>query len=358
MERLLTAVQELSLARGLADVQRIVRTVARELTNCDGATFVLNDKGQFCHYLDEDAIEPLWKGRRFAQEVCISGWVMRHRVPAIIPDIYADPRIPADAYRPTFVKSLAMVPIRTLDPIGAIGNYWASYHAPTVMDVRLLQALADATSVAMENVAVYTELEERVQQRTAELAEAHREIQKRAITDELTGLYNRRGFYEFSAAALRRGTRATLTFVDVDGLKKVNDSLGHAIGDEMLGVIAAALRASFRATDVIARIGGDEFCVLMIEPTLSGGASREVFQRRLDELNANAEHAYHLSASLGFVDAVADGPEDLDRWLIEADRLMYQQKMARKMARSADKQHACPTPMGQAQDDRHSALMY
>lgn len=122
MERLLRAVQELSLARSLADIQRIVRTSARELTGCDGATFVLRENDK-CYYADEEAIAPQWKGNRFPIEACISGWAMLNRDAAVIPDIYVDPRIPHGIYRPTFVKSLVMVPIRRLDPIGAIGNY-------------------------------------------------------------------------------------------------------------------------------------------------------------------------------------------------------------------------------------------
>ena len=156
---LVAAVQRLALARSLPTIQEIVRTTARRLTGADGATFVLREDGQ-CFYADEDAISPLWKGQRFPLDRCISGWAMRNRRPAVIEDIYSDDRIPHDAYRPTFVKSLAMVPIRTLDPVGAIGNYWARRHRPTEQEVELLQALADSTAVAMENVGVYQELED------------------------------------------------------------------------------------------------------------------------------------------------------------------------------------------------------
>ena len=176
MEHLVVVVQELSLARDLATVAAIVRRAARELTGADGATFILRD-GDKCHYVDEDAIGPLWKGRKFPMTACISGWAMIHRREAVIEDIYADPRIPHDAYRPTFVKSLAMVPVRTLDPIGAIGNYWAQRRQPTQHEVRLLQALADTTAVAFENVQVYAELERRVRDRTAELEAVNKELE-------------------------------------------------------------------------------------------------------------------------------------------------------------------------------------
>ncbi len=118
MELLLPAVQELSLAHDLADVQRIVRTWAREIVGCDGATFVLRDDGM-CYYADEDAIAPLWKGSRFPMETCISGWCTLNREAVAVPDVYADDRIPHAAYRPTFVRSLVMVPIRRLDPVGS-----------------------------------------------------------------------------------------------------------------------------------------------------------------------------------------------------------------------------------------------
>ena len=154
---LVDAIQRLSLARSIGEIQEVVRSAARRLTGADGATFVLRD-GEQCYYADEDAISPLWKGQRFPLDSCISGWSMINRRPALIPDIYVDDRIPHKAYRPTFVKSLVMVPIRTLDPVGAIGNYWARRHLPTEREVELLRALADSTAVAMENVNVYEEL--------------------------------------------------------------------------------------------------------------------------------------------------------------------------------------------------------
>jgi signal transduction histidine kinase len=171
-----TTVQELSLARNLDTVMKIVRSAARRLTGADGATFVLRD-GDKCFYADEDAISPLWKGSRFPMKTCISGWAMLNKKPAVIEDIYKDERIPHDAYRPTFVKSLAMVPIRNMAPIGAIGNYWATHHQPTTEEVNLLQSLADITAVTIENVNVYNELERRVKDRTEELELINKELE-------------------------------------------------------------------------------------------------------------------------------------------------------------------------------------
>ena len=115
-------VLQLSMARGIDEIMAVVRTGVRPLIGADGVTFVLRDHGM-CHYAEEDAIAPLWKGQRFPMSACISGWAMLNREAAIIEDIYADPRIPHAAYRPTFVRSLVMVPVRKEDPVAAIGIY-------------------------------------------------------------------------------------------------------------------------------------------------------------------------------------------------------------------------------------------
>jgi diguanylate cyclase (GGDEF)-like protein len=344
MERLVKAVQELSLARDLPTVQRVVRTTARELTGADGATFVLRDEGR-CFYADEDAIAPLWKGKRFPMEACISGWVMQHRESVVIPDIYQDPRIPAEAYRPTFVKSLAMVPIRTLEPIGAIGNYWAHHYRPSERDVALLQALADTTAVAMENVQVYAELEQRVRDRTRDLEAANQEIQRMSLSDELTGLNNRRGFYLLAQQALRNAHRSgypvCALFIDVDGLKRVNDDQGHDAGDAMIADMARAIKATFRESDILGRLGGDEFCVLAVNPQADVGALRSRFAQALRDFT-NPQRPYQLSASVGAAISEDDG-ETLDALLARADEAMYFEKRSKKGLNRAVSSRAAPS---------------
>lgn len=168
VDYLLSVIQDLSMTKSLPEIMQVVRSAARKLVNADGASFVLKD-GDKCFYADEDAIAPLWKGLRFPMSACISGWVMIHAEPAVIKDIYVDPRIPADAYRPTFVKSLAMVPVRKKSPIAAIGTYWSKNYELTTTQLRTLQSLADSVSIAIENVNLYTSLEKKVKERTEEL---------------------------------------------------------------------------------------------------------------------------------------------------------------------------------------------
>lgn len=161
MERLVEVVQELSHARDIDAVSSIIRKAARELTGADGATFILRD-GDLCFYAAENAISPLWNGQRFTMKNCISGWVMSHKESVVIEDIYVDPRVPSDVYRPTFVKSMAMVPIRKEDPIGAIGNYWSKSRRPTKEEVHILQALANVTAVAIENADLNAQLQKKI----------------------------------------------------------------------------------------------------------------------------------------------------------------------------------------------------
>jgi diguanylate cyclase (GGDEF)-like protein len=330
MERLLQAVQDLSLARCQDDIQRLVSSSARELTSCDGATLVLRDNGH-CFYAEENAIGPLWKGLRFPMTSCISGWAMLNQDAAVIRDIYLDARIPHDLYRPTFVKSLVMVPIRKSDPIGAIGNYWAEEHQPSAQEVHLLQALADSASIAMENIQVYSELEQRVRDRTAALEQANEEIRQLSVTDELTGLTNRRGFHLLAEQKLRGshylGHSCELAFLDVDGLKRVNDEYGHEAGDLLIKDVAYVLGNTLCESDILARLGGDEFCFMVTENSGDTATLRERVAEAFRRFNETSERPYRLSASIGVARTPSDGSSvTVDELLTQADELMYEDK--------------------------------
>ncbi len=176
LEILIGSVQQLAAALSLETVQDIVAKSARKLIGADGATLVLRENDN-CFYVNEDAIQPLWKGKKFPMKSCISGWVMENKKSVVIEDIFVDDRIPKDAYSPTFVKSLAMVPVNISEPIGAIGNYWKEPYSPTEIEMQLLQTLADAAARAIENIQLYAELEDRVKRRTDQLNAANKELE-------------------------------------------------------------------------------------------------------------------------------------------------------------------------------------
>jgi signal transduction histidine kinase len=297
MERLVTVAQELSLARSLEDVQRIVRTAARTLTGADGATFVLRD-GDKCFYADEDAIAPLWKGLRFPMTACISGWAMLNARPVAIEDIYSDSRIPADAYRPTFVKSLVLVPIRTANPIGAIGNYWARQRQPTAAEIKLLQALADSTSIAMANVQLYTELEARVRECTAALdtaraaeAEARRELAERQRAEQALGSAQAQLRQAQKMEAI--GQLATGIAHDFNNVLSVIMSYGslvaqalppdHAVRPDVDEIVAAGERGSALTQQLLAFSRKQVLSPRLLHMDQVLSSMRELLQRLLGE---------------------------------------------------------------------------
>lgn len=151
LRQLVLAVERLSGSRSRDEVVEILRSTSRSLVGADGICVVLRDNGR-CHYIEEDAIAPLWKGGKFPMETCISGWAMLNKKTAVIPDVFVDPRIPHAIYRETFVKSLVMTPIGSGEPVAALGAYWGrNYQAPPEV-VDTLETLARAAATALENV--------------------------------------------------------------------------------------------------------------------------------------------------------------------------------------------------------------
>jgi diguanylate cyclase (GGDEF)-like protein len=158
-------------------------------------------------------------------------------------------------------------------------------------------------------------------------------LRSMALTDELTGLYNRRGFLRAGTCLLDALNRdrigALLFYVDVDNLKVVNDSAGHAAGDSLLTRTAHVLRAVFRGRDAIGRLGGDEFAVLA--PTSDAQASERIMERLQAEVAvANLSQAEPLlSLSAGFAQFDPRKPSSLAELLDQADRAMYGAKLAK-----------------------------
>lgn len=305
---LVSVVQELCFARDLAAIQAIVRRAARTLTGADGATFVLRD-GDECCYADEDAIGPLWKGMRFPLRTCISGWAMLNRQAAVIPDIYVDARIPLEAYRPTFVKSLVMVPIRSADPIGAIGNYWATPHEPTPKEVQTLQALADAAALAMENVRMFGQLEARVHERTLEL-EAAREAAQQARESAERAHRSKSRFLAAASHDLRQPLQ-TLSLLTGTLRRKLTDPDAlEALEQQELAVGAASQLIN---------------AILDVTKLDSGAIKPEVTDFELAELIDELRREFAPVAARKRLELRVDGGGDGDRAMVRSDPTLVAQ---------------------------------
>jgi two-component sensor histidine kinase len=147
---LLNAVENLARAVSTDTILEIIRANGRRLIGSDGVALILAE-GDQCHYVEEDAVGPLWKNRKFKMTECISGWSMINKTTAVIADISSDPRIPYHLYADTFVKSLVMTPVGIDRPIGALGAYWASPYQPTDYEIETVKTLARSTATALEN---------------------------------------------------------------------------------------------------------------------------------------------------------------------------------------------------------------
>ena len=163
-----------------------------------------------------------------------------------------------------------------------------------------------------------------------------------SLIDDLTGLYNRRGFSDlgeqYLKLARRSGRGVTMVYLDLDRFKTINDSLGHHVGDRALLKVADILRATFRRSDIIARLGGDEFGVLALE---AADESAELLVQRLRErvvdFNRTSPEPYQLSVSIGMAHHDDDLRVRLDDMVAEADSAMYREKHGKKAAALRDR---------------------
>jgi len=160
------------------------------------------------------------------------------------------------------------------------------------------------------------------------------ELKNLSIHDELTGLLNRRGFMTLADQQKKIADRSKLPllmlFIDLDGLKKVNDSRGHQAGDAMIMEFAAVLKEHFRKTDIVARMGGDEFAVLVSDKPQEGKAIIQRLRDRVEARNKSKDHPYRLDFSLGSTLYDPAKPCDLDQLISQSDKRMYEEKKKKK----------------------------
>ncbi|RMH22421.1 MAG: diguanylate cyclase [Gemmatimonadetes bacterium] len=156
-----------------------------------------------------------------------------------------------------------------------------------------------------------------------------------SLIDDLTGLYNRRGFADLGEQYVKLARRSTrgvaLVFLDIDRFKTINDTLGHHVGDRALLRVADLLKDTFRRSDIIARMGGDEFAVLALEA--SGEDARMLVDRlraQIGEFNESSREPYRLSVSIGLARCEGDGRVRLEDLLEQADAAMYEEKRSKR----------------------------
>jgi diguanylate cyclase (GGDEF)-like protein/PAS domain S-box-containing protein len=171
------------------------------------------------------------------------------------------------------------------------------------------------------------------------LARSNAALENLSLIDDLTGLYNRKGFLALAEHRAKLAFRNTepfsIVFVDLDGLKGINDTFGHQEGDRALVDLGNILRDCFRQSDILSRLGGDEFALFVAETGENEIASR--IQQKLDAYHAAAHRHYRLSVSIGIVSGSPMTDSDIETLLGLADELMYQQKRNKRFSQEAAK---------------------
>ncbi len=250
-----------------------------------------------------------------AREVSFCAHAIAQSDVLVIDDALADPRFadnPLVTQQP-FIRFYAGCPIASPDgyPIGTLCLIDATPRRMTDEDLQLLR---DTATLVEEQIALSTQ----------------------ATTDDLTQIANRRGFNLIARHVLslcqRHNSPAELAYFDIDGLKAINDRAGHAAGDALLKLFARHLTECFRDADVVARVGGDEFAVLMVTP---GTEANPALARLMEAVAADRSPlAPQLSWSVGSVHFDAERHTTIESMLADADARMYQHKSQRRLTGS------------------------
>lgn len=275
---------------------------ALALTSADGACIELLEGDEIvCAAAAGVAVEFL--GLRLKADESITGKCFHTREVLICTDSEEDTRVHREACRMVGARSMILVPLLAAGDMKGVLLVWsAAPHDFEGYETQLLALLANMLGGGL----VRTELIER--------------LTDQAVTDELTGVANRRAWYQQLDQALARGRRTgqplSILILDLDGFKLVNDREGHAAGDHLLKTVSDLWVGELRATDVLGRIGGDEFAVIL--ELTDGAAALEVIAR----LDAAIAGTHHASTGL----AVWDGHEDAAGLMARADIDMYLHK--------------------------------
>lgn len=195
------------------------------------------------------------------------------------------------------------------------------YFLLTLSPIKNPDGTVEAVTVLSKDITDYKTMEEK--------------LHTLSLTDQLTGVYNRRGLLTLVDQLFKLSKRQKqgifLLYADIDNLKEINDTFGHKEGDTVLVETANIFKKIYRESDIIARIGGDEFVVI---PVGTAGDNIEIIisrlQKSLEICNSEKNRGYKLSLSTGIVFYDPEHPCSIDELLVQADKLMYEQKMHKK----------------------------
>jgi diguanylate cyclase (GGDEF)-like protein len=345
--RLLALARDLLQAPDLRSVLELAGPAIQELLMADGALLlvVLGDQEYVTEFDRSGFMRPARQGTALYRH---ARQAMDDQTPILLPDVTVDPNVQGDGLAAQGTKSLLAFPFPPIKPVGVLAAYWyrRGRQHQLAEQIPTLRYIGELAGAALGNVDFRQALEGRVVAQTKEIADAAREhaielkrrdcaeeeIHRISVTDVMTGMLNRRGFFLHAErsfkVARRQGRPSALLFADIDGLKTVNDELGHDAGDRLIQDGARILQNSFRDSDVVARLGGDEFAAF----TLDAAQPQVILARIQENIEAFRLHAslpYQISFSTGIVRCDPSSDLTLSDYLSLADKQMYEQKKER-----------------------------
>ncbi|WP_414570657.1 diguanylate cyclase domain-containing protein [Nostoc sp. CCY 9925] len=210
----------------------------------------------------------------------------------------------------------------------AIGTLCVIDMMPRQLSDQQLDALYRLSRQAIAQIELIQEIQNRKQ--------AEIEGRQLSLTDELTGLHNRRGFFLLAEQQLKIAQRMKLLcwviFIDLDGLKQINDTLGHDIGDALIVDAGRLLKQSFRKSDIVARLGGDEFIVFISSYFKDADSIQTHLQTNIASFNQHQNRSYQISMSMGIQRYSPEINMSLEQLVARSDELMYAHKRLKRQS--------------------------
>ncbi|HSN18127.1 MAG TPA: ATP-binding protein [Gammaproteobacteria bacterium] len=298
LEHLVQVIQELPGCRDMEAVVTRLCRAARQMSGADAAVLSLKE-GELCHVIGEDAVTPYWKGRRYPCKETVTGWVIEHGQPLVVDDM-DDPRVAAVSHRNSYVKSMAVVPLGKPEISGSLSALWRGRHRPTDDEVRLMGMLADAGTLAMENVRSHAALERQLRETRRDLGMVTKELDafSYSVSHDLRGpLRSVSGFGKLLAKdyedRLDDAGKNFLAYV-TDGTLRISglvDALLELSRVARAPLDKAQVDLSAMAGEVVAELHRSDSgrrCQVIIQPSLHAQADPRLARVLLENLLGNA----------------------------------------------------------------------
>ena len=311
------------------DLAGVVEAVVERIptfTNAEGAIVEYIEGDEMVYRGTSGFARPLL-GLRVKREASLSGLCVRMGQVLRSDDVLLDPRVDLAPFQEIGIRSMVVAPLKHEGSVVGVLKIVSSItHGFTVRDIRVLELMSEVVAASMFHAA----------------RNESNILYQQATHDALTGLANRTLFFDRLRRRTDPGRRQIeplgILIIDLDGLKKINDSFGHRAGDAAIRETALRISRIPRRSDIVARLGGDEFGVILEEITDQSDLISivERVSRETDQPFRFEGRSFHLTASIGHARYPDDG-RDVDSLLEEADRSMYQMKRTRS-ARSTERE--------------------